>query len=669
MTFDDYRADLIQPQLGWKGDAPYSELFGDTYFSVEDGLAESRYVYLGLNQLPDAWRNRDSFTIGEIGFGTGLNFMATLDAWRREKGRCRRLHYIAYEIAPLPLEQISRAAGRWPELEPALRALASLYPPLMAGFHRAELYEDGVTLSLALGDCRRWLPETRAAFDAWYMDGFAPGRAPDLWNEEIFGMMARLSKPGTTLSTFSVSGMARRALVNAGFEVEKRPGTCSKRESLSARLPRAVSASVERPWFEIPQPRPIAGKAIVIGAGLAGSATAYALSRRGWEVEVLERAGAAGAGASGNDGGVVIPYISSSPGHMSRLYLAAFEAITRHLEWLTRSSAEPLWTRSGALQLPSSGRLESLMERLGEIGIPASLARMLDRDETRVVSGLELSSPSIFYSRAGWLPPRKLCELNLRLSGARVRYATEVAGLSSCEAGWRALSASGEAICEGDVVIIATAADARRFEQTAWLPLEPVKGQVAQLQATELSSRLKTVLCYDGYVLPADRGLHLLGATYEHRALDDSASLDRSEYLRLRLSRWSQELASAPLALGGARASFRASTHDRVPYIGPVPRYGEFLELYSELKKGYPPARYPAPPHHTGLFISAGHGSRGILSTQLGAELLASQICGEPAAGEAALADSLNPARFLVKKLLGALPRHVLREDGQSNYS
>lgn len=216
------------PTLRWEDGVPVSAAFDDPYYSRADGLAETRHTFLDGCDLPGAWRGRDRFCIAELGFGTGLNFAATWKLWR-ESGH-GVLDFVSFERFPLRGEEIDRALSAWPELDEERRALVCVWDG--AGGYAF----DSVLLTVIAGDARETVPRWDECADAWFLDGFAPARNPEMWEPTLLRAVAERSRPGTRLATYSAAGAVRRALTDAGFSVEKRPGYGTKREMLTAHL-------------------------------------------------------------------------------------------------------------------------------------------------------------------------------------------------------------------------------------------------------------------------------------------------------------------------------------------------------------------------------------------------------------------------------------------------
>ncbi len=227
---------LRPASLKWRDGTPYSDIFDDVYFSASDGLAESRYVFLQGNDLPARFASADHFTIGETGFGTGLNFLLSLAAWRESAPPAAHLHYLSVEKHPLSIADLRRVSRLWPALAAPAEELLSLYPPLLGGRHQLQLRDGRVTLTLLLGDALALLPDVQTVVDAWYLDGFAPAKNPAMWSAGVLREVARLSRPGTSFATFTAAGAVRRELQAAGFTVHKRAGFGRKREMLAGQM-------------------------------------------------------------------------------------------------------------------------------------------------------------------------------------------------------------------------------------------------------------------------------------------------------------------------------------------------------------------------------------------------------------------------------------------------
>lgn len=204
-------------QVEWReGQTPVSRLFDDPYFSLHDGFSETRHVFLDGNDLPA--RFSDGFHIAELGFGTGLNLIATVIAWGRA-GVAGRFRFTSFEAFPMPASDMARALAAFPEAEAAAA-------PLLAAWGRGERrFAFGpADVEVIMGDARTTLPAWAGAADAWFLDGFSPAKNPELWNEDLMRAVARHTAPGGSFATYTAAGFVRRGLQAAGFQVERRAG-------------------------------------------------------------------------------------------------------------------------------------------------------------------------------------------------------------------------------------------------------------------------------------------------------------------------------------------------------------------------------------------------------------------------------------------------------------
>ncbi|MCJ8331982.1 MAG: tRNA (5-methylaminomethyl-2-thiouridine)(34)-methyltransferase MnmD, partial [Lentisphaeria bacterium] len=375
-------------QLKWRNKQPYSEQFDDIYYS-EDGLSESQYVFIDANKLPDTFKDAETYTITELGFGTGLNFLLTAKAFLENAGPAARLDYISFERYPLTKEQLSEANKEWPELSSICDELIAQYPPEFFQCHYIKLFNDRLRLCIVHGDALDMLKTMHYQSDCIFLDGFDPAKNPDMWSVELFQELARLSKPGTQISTYTAMGEVRRNLIDAGFEIKKMKGFAKKRHMLHGQFINKVTESKTAPWFYIPKTKYQSKTAAVIGAGLAGTAISRSLSKHGWSVDLYDRAEELASGASGNPLGIVMPVIHKENNPLQDFLLTSYFYCLRQLSQMNFE-----WKQSGVLDSPSQNR--NLIKRFN-----------------RIQKDVEGSDSSLFYPYAGILEPVKLCQANI----------------------------------------------------------------------------------------------------------------------------------------------------------------------------------------------------------------------------------------------------------------
>lgn len=604
---------IIPAHLDFKDGVPYSTWYDDIYHSADGGAGQARHVFLQGCGLPQTWANRASFVILETGFGTGLNFLTTWAAWRADSMRPARLHFLSVEKHPFQVDDLIRLHAQWPEFSELSRELAANWPLLTPGFHRIALDGGRVLLTLMLGDANDCLPQIRAGVDAFYLDGFSPDRNVDLWQPALFEELARLAKPGAVAASYTVMGAVRQGLALAGFACEKRKGFGRKRHCLTAR-------HAGEPLPEPAVPRHVA----IIGAGVAGSALAYALAQRGLSVTVLERSQQIGEGASGNPVAVYRPLISRDDNRASRLTRAAFLHDLR--TWAAfdqedRSGGRVEWSRCGVLHLSrDADAAKKLRQALLETAPPADYARWVDLDEARALANWPVASPGVFYPSAGWVVPGSLCRAWLNHPAIQLKTGCDIQRAHATPTGWQVMDAAGAVVAEADAVVLANARDALRLAPGQAWPLHTVRGQITRLPAGSLPE-LQCVISREGYVAPgADQPL--AGATYEH---DDEDTRPRRESDLSNLARLEAILPGAGKRISedavSGRASLRATLPDRLPMVGAVDG-------------------------QAGLYVAAGYASRGVVWAGLLGEVLADLMVDQPLPLEAELMRAIAPGRF-----------------------
>ena len=594
---------LVPAELAFAGDGtPFSPRYGDIYHSSHGGLDQARHVFLAGNNLPARWTARSRFVIFEMGFGLGLNFLATWQAWRQQLGTGRRLHYVAVEKHPFRRDDLKLLHRRWPELTALANDLHAQWPLPLPGLHRLDFGD--VILTLCFGDAAELLPKLTLAADAIYLDGFAPDRNPELWSDEIAAQLPRIAAPGATLATWSVAGDVRRRLASADFQVERRPGFGGKRDMLVGR----------RGGTSAPAGYQSNRRIAVIGSGIAGASIADALSRRGHSVTVLDAATEPASGASGNLAGVFRPLPANDDGILARLLRAGF--LLGRRRFAARAGARCGWT--GALHIARDEKHEEVQRRIvQDHALPTEFCRFVDRAEASAIARWPVALGGWWFPQAGWIDPPSLCRS--LLADTDCRFDFDVQRIDRVDGGWHIVSRQGVVMAE-DLVLangIGTAALATGYP----LPIRPGRGLVSLLKEAA-TPPMEIVMTRVGYVTPPVDGLRCAGATLVADDLDPMPRLADHMENMFRLEMLLPGFAKGvdPATLGG-RVSFRPMSPDRLPLVGP-------------LSAG------------DGLWIINGFGARGLVFASICAELLASQIDAEPLPLESDLVRAIDPGRF-----------------------
>ncbi|PNB50989.1 bifunctional tRNA (5-methylaminomethyl-2-thiouridine)(34)-methyltransferase MnmD/FAD-dependent 5-carboxymethylaminomethyl-2-thiouridine(34) oxidoreductase MnmC [Pseudomonas sp. GW456-12-10-14-LB2] len=648
-------------QLDWDDQGrPRSRVFDDVYFSDQSGLDETRYVFLEQNRLAERFAALSAggrLVIGETGFGTGLNFLCAWQLFEQQAVAGARLHFVSVEKFPLSPADLQRALALWPDLKPFSDQLLKHYVAIHQGFQRIVLDNGRVTLTLLIGDALEQLPQLDGQIDAWFLDGFAPAKNPEMWTAELFAELARLAAPGSTISTFTSTGWVRRLLNAAGFKMKRTPGIGHKWEILRGEFlgwPEGVAPpAAAKPWFARPTALTGDRRALVIGAGLAGCATAASLAARGWQVNLLERHDAVAQEASGNPQGVLYLKLSAHGTALSQLIVSGFGYTRRLLETLQRGTD---WDDCGVLQLAFN---EKERERQAQLAaaFPEDLLQWLDQPDAQARAGIGLAHGGLYYPEGGWVHPPALCQAQAAQPGVTLLTHQEAIELRKLDGQWQAFDGE-RLIATAPVVVLAGAAEIKRFAQSADLPLKRIRGQITCLAQTTQSQALSTVVCAEGYVAPARLGEHTLGASFDFN--NDDLTPTTAEHLGnlAMLEEISTDLV-ARLHIGEpdadslqGRAAFRCTSPDYLPIVGPLSDREAFTAAYRALSKDARQVPDTPCPWLDGLYVNSGHGSRGLITAPLSGELLAAWLDKEPLPLPRAVAEACHPNRFALRELI-----------------
>lgn len=646
-------------QLHWQNNEPVSTHFDDVYFSKAGGVAETEYVFLKHNHLIKRWQllpSDSDFCIAETGFGTGLNFLCAATAWLKHNSKSR-LHFLSFEKYPLTPQDLSTALSAFPEFQNLSHELLNQYPLLTAGYHRLSLADDRILLTLVIGDVNDQLPKTHAHVDAWFLDGFAPAKNPDMWTNTLFKHMARLSHAETTFATFTAAGIVKRGLQAAGFNVTKHKGFGHKRDMLAGQY---VGGSTpfhfkDKPWFRyIPANSTSDNKScLVIGGGLAGCQSAYALAKRGYKVTLLERHHALAQAASGNRSGVIYGKFSPHDSAQYRFYQHAYLHTLQLIRNVMGDADHQRWSDCGVLQLAydeSEAQLHNALTTQNQW--PLQLLHALTAEQASKLAGCAIHNSALFFPQGGWVNPAALCTALVQRDNITIKTHTEALRLEQQASHWRVHC--GNTQWNADKLVIANAVDAMNFEPTATLPLRTIRGQVTHIQPKQ-PHILNTVICHKGYINPAINGIHSMGATFnlkdDETVLRDNDHQLNQKTLATFLPELNEQLNWQAHTTAEGRVGFRCQTPDYLPIVGPVADLEAYQQRFQSLLFGMKHGELLAGSYHDNLFINVAHGSRGITNTGLSAEILASYINNEPAPVDQDVLNALHPARFIVRDM------------------
>ncbi|MEQ1151474.1 FAD-dependent 5-carboxymethylaminomethyl-2-thiouridine(34) oxidoreductase MnmC [Acinetobacter johnsonii] len=611
-------------------DVPVSKQFGDVYFSKDNGLLETRHVFLNGNDLSERLSNLqpfEYFSVGETGFGTGLNILALWQLWQQVRpNNHSHLHAISVEKFPLSKTDLIRALNVWPELKPIADQLIAQYPHLIAGCHRLSFPEERFSLDLWLGDAHDVFPSMAktSRVNAWFLDGFAPACNPDIWEEQVLNHIVRLSGIGTTFSSFSVAGVLKRGLTQHGISISRPRGYKHKREMLKAiwlpAEPENTSDAVDtQSVLNQNQPDQVLHafkqrQIAIIGAGIAGLTSAWAFAERGHEVTLYDQSEPL-AGGSGNPLALLNPKLCPIEQSHEHLMTLAWQHALQHYPKF--QAFRPIQVHQLALK-----KAEDLLDL--EQQYPTGLLIA----ETATDSALITEYPSLNLTEAGAVSPHQLRDQIL----AHPLIQFVQAKITQIHPEHNELfNEQAQSLGQFDHVIVCCARHTTAFFEH-YPVLKPIRGQVSWVENTAQPLALNQAYSYGGYCMQLDAQQFILGASFYPNRDDSDVLLEdhvhNYELIHSIFPHYAQSLPDVTTWQG--RASVRAQSLDYFPVLG---KMSEQTEIYS----------------------FAGLGSKGFLFAPLCSEILAAQILKEACPVPEPLLQKLTPTRFQ-KKLKAKKP-------------
>ena len=690
-------------QVVLKGGIPFNPEFDDIYFNADGPVGQSEYVFNSV--FDEIWNKKSEFNVLETGFGAGLNFLC---AFKRFKNSDKFLNFVSIEKTPIARDDLTKIYANFSELADVSRELLDAYPPLIRGFHRLNLAPN-VTLTLCFGDVDEVLDELSFNADTVFMDGFAPAKNEAMWSELACAKIANLCALGASVCTYSASGALKRALQNSGFEVNLLKGYGKKREMLRAKFIGERQAGSEI-WFSRFDPAAtIAPKtALVIGGGVAGCVCAFKLRKRGLKVTIAEKRGDIALNGSGNHCGILMPLITKPTVNLGRMHMNAFlqaarfyernlgaeeiefcgatdyayeqKTLERFYEWREfdadngvfelKFDNEPYASAfifNGAKARPrkmckaASAGIKTLLnceftgfETLEGGAVMAHFKDGQSIDADLLVLAIGSESMELFAN------------YDIRLSSVRGQV-THIA-----PAVWTPAPFSAKGyVCPpvDDVQVIGATYDRNLFkdeprssddEKNLADVAEFLDGKFAKSERLNLNGarELNLTTGPDGDAeklnrLEASRNDINLSKNTDLSAKTVGGSAQAQDVSNLTMPEKSSNIAAKipqNVRIIGSKVGYRSYSGDRFPLIG---------RLYDEdfYKDGYKSLLWtkgnsnPHPKYVPNAYISTAHGSRGLCTAVLGAELICDLVFDRPLCIEKSLFDELHLARFLVRKL------------------
>jgi len=659
-----------------KNGAPYNTQFDDIYFDINTGPAQSKNIYIeGNNIAKKLLCSKTPFTIAETGFGSGLNFLLTLQAYQEieaqlllqpknseESPKLANLTFISVEKYPLTLEELKSALSVLPELARFSQQLIDKYPNGEASKFSTQCqlsFLDGkVTLKLIFDDACKALSAIKASklglVDVWYLDGFSPAKNPEMWSPALFEQIARLSKDQASLSTFTISGKVRRQLVDVGFRTQRILSSGYKKEILTAKYQQNKTSGKGyqlRPKITKP------GQVAIIGGGIASACAAYALTKQGVKVTLYCKESRIAQGASSNAIGAIYPLLHQQKDDISEFYQQAFWHAKTLYQDLLNQGANFSHSWCGLLDVSYN---ESLIKRQHSFeninDWPYDLIHSVNAEQANHLSNIQLNLGGLFMPHAGWVAPAQLVEQLFiaaeKTNRLKLIISTDVKHIEKQADNSWALQTSNGNFSE-NILIVCGGAETINLNIVNKLPLSSVRGQVTSMRTNESIKKLSTVLCHKGYLTPEDKGIHCIGATFskddfdtKNRPEDDTFNLDMLQKCLPNITQWQIS------DINKSKARLRCTTPDHLPMVGAVPDIKAHQTLYSHLAKDKN-WKYDQPaPVIDNLYVMTGLGARGLCSAPLLADILAADICGTPYPVDSKTLFNLSVNRFVIRDII-----------------
>ncbi|MDK1286013.1 bifunctional tRNA (5-methylaminomethyl-2-thiouridine)(34)-methyltransferase MnmD/FAD-dependent 5-carboxymethylaminomethyl-2-thiouridine(34) oxidoreductase MnmC [Pseudoalteromonas umbrosa] len=642
---------------------PVADNFDDVYFSNDDGLAESNYVFFEQNELQTRLTNhpRKHFVIAETGFGTGLNFLNTWARFKQaESLAAERLYFMSFEKYPIKLDDLKLALKAWPGLTSLSEQLCEQYPLALQGCHRLEFEQGRVILDLWFGDVQDSMPQiayqSKGIVDAWYLDGFAPSKNPDMWQQSLFDSMAHLSQKDATFATFTAAGFVRRGLQSAGFECKKVKGYGRKREMVVGKLNTTTEQATTPLYYQ--QNQAELSNVAIIGGGIASSCLQYHLAKRGIKTKLFCEDAAHAQGASHNLQGAVYPNLQSEFGIPSEFYAHSFLYARRFYDQLLNAGYHFDHQWCGVLLQSINDSKKTQHSKVSQSKIfPKQLIKAVDQNEAQEIANIDTPYGGLFIELGGWVSPPELTKAVFNaaqdLQASQCHFNTHVEKLDKKEDGWYLTTNEGQFGPFSDVFICA-GEHSDRFEQTKDIGIHGVRGQVSHINEGDASSKLATVLCHKGYFTPSHNGLHCMGATFEKHSKSREVTEQDNITNREQLAGFYQgtDFDKSLGSIESAKAAVRCCFNDHTPMIGQVQDKHDLLQAYENIKRGkfYDFKAQNLP--HEGLHVVTGFGARGLCTAPLVTEHLVASLTQEPLPFSERVHEALHPARLVIRDMI-----------------
>ena len=643
--------------------SPFSQHFNDIYFDTESGFQQSEHVFIKGNKIKSQLLAcSDEFVIAETGFGTGLNFLLTLQLYSQlaTQHALPLLHFISTEKYPLSKSQLVQALSCFDTLKQERDQLIAVYPDKPQTQFECSLLNGKVKLTIFFDDATHAfaqmpLPRKSSGLvNAWYLDGFTPAKNPDMWTDELFTQVARLSKEQASLSTFSVAGFIRRGLEHVGFRLEKKTYLGNKNEILAGKYQQnKLNGQGYKLRPAITKPQHVS----IIGGGIASACAAYYLTKNGIKVTLYCKDNYIAQGASSNAIGALFPLIHQQSDDISEFYQQAFWAALDLYKDLDAQGYHFAHDWCGLLEISYKTSLKQRQKFFEQHPVwPEALVHSLDATQASKKAKITLAHGGLFFPHSGWIAPQELVQQLLlaakNTNRLRIETSTKVESLTQlADSTWQLNTIKGKV--NASVVVYCGGAEAINLPIINQLPLTSVRGQVTSMATNSHIENLNTVICHKGYLTPKYNGAHCIGATFDKNSVDicankkdDLFNLAMLEKCLPTLDIWSEN------DVVTSKARLRCMTPDHLPMVGVMPNIDEHKSTYAHLSKDKNWRFNQAAPAISNLYVLTGLGARGLCTAPLLAQILSADLCGSPYPVNNNMLFNLAPNRFVIRDLI-----------------
>ena len=659
---------LPTANISWHNGNPYNQDFNDYYYSKANAVAESSYVFLKGNHISLRWQEFETkeinqFNIIETGFGGGLNFLNTAKHWlsfqNTNPEHLKKLVYTSIEGFPLTKQDFKKITDRWDCEFSLTEQLVNHYPPAIKGIYSLDF--DNIELKLILMPVDNALaqlqPKGKLFFDCLYLDGFSPSHNESMWDSELLRRLSYFCKTGSTFSTYTSASDVRKSLINIGYAVKKVKGFGAKREMLAGTLERSQlpEYKTKLPWFEYFTTNQRDKTIAIIGGGVAGCATAYALARKGIACTLIDSNPEPGGTIKDFTASSYSPYITADFNHISQFIWHGYKLLEQYLIEHKYIEHEACGVFHVANNQEREKRFRTAYKLLKASGMNLE---WLETANTKPIVGIKINHQGLFYHHGGWVNAKSLCASLINQPLISPKFNTNVLSIQSDKTLWH-IQTDNESL-HYDNIILCGGAALNLINDYKICQFDKTQGQITSITNTQERNRLKTIVNNGHYLIPNNSQKELItGSNYDQANsgpyqatikadLENLIALkDLNDGLDKFIEIETHQLSKPQQSM--SNSGIRLASRDHLPIIGPVPDMTFYSNTYPKYiqtgrLKDCPNGRYIE-----GLFVNTAHGSRGVTSSLLSGEIIAAILTEQQLPLPSNLYHAVHPARFFVR--------------------